>query len=271
MKVNLNADETPINSPLKEVEEAYKKLLAAGAYVSADIMKYKGLINATYKVFKTALKKGIADNVIPKAMLTSLENDVFVFSALKTHSQLSEASRLLLDEDGKLKSFQKFSEDVKSIQEKYNQNYLEAEYEFARSSAQMSAKWAEVESNKGRYNIQYRTAKDDKVRLEHEALDEITLPADDKFWEKYYPPNGWRCRCTAFEVRKSKYEVSDSKISNKLGADATSQIGKDGKNRLEIFRFNPGKDKVAFPPHHPYYKVAGAKAVKATAEKEIKK
>lgn len=52
------------------------------------------------------------------------------------------------------------------------------------------------------------------------------------------------------------------------GEDATSQISKDGKNRLEIFRFNPGKDKALMPPKNPYTKVGGAKEAKAVIEKQ---
>lgn len=72
------------------------------------------------------------------------------------------------------------------------------------------------------------------------------------------------CRCTAAEVRKSQYEPSNAADSLKKGETATTEIGKNGKNRLEIFRFNPGKNQVLFPPKHPYNKVAGAKEVKAT-------
>lgn len=201
------------------------------------------------------MNKGIADNVIPETMRKSLEEDVFVFSALKTHAQLFEASRQLLQEDGTRKPFYKFSRDVESIKTNYNQNYLQAEYQFANSSAQQAAKWAEVEENQGRYDIQYRTAKDDRVRDSHEKLHGITLPASDDFWNEYYPPNGWRCRCVAIEVLKGKYPVSDPIASIEKGQNATSKIGKDGKNRLEIFRFNPGKEKVIFPPNHPYRKV----------------
>ena len=31
------------------------------------------------------------------------------------------------------------------------------------------------------------------MRPEHAALDRITLPMSDPFWESYYPPNGWNC------------------------------------------------------------------------------
>lgn len=258
----LNTNKTSIKSLQKEVDKAYKTLHEAGSYSPEDISKYKGVIEATNKVYQEALTTGIKDNAIPGAMLKALQKDTFLFSALKTHAQLTEASRLLLDKDKKLKSFQLFSNDIQKIKSNYNENYLEAEYNFAVASAQMAGKWSEVESNDGRYNIQYRTAGDDKVRDSHRALDLITLPSDDAFWNQYYPPNGWRCRCTAVEVLKSKYTVSDSNDSIEIGNKATTLIGKNGKNKLEIFRFNPGKEKVIFPPKHPYGKVVGAKVVK---------
>lgn len=198
-------------------------------------------------------------------MSKSLKEDVFLFSGLKTHAQLFEASKLLLTEDNKVKSFSQFSKDVQSIKENYNQNYLEAEYQFAVSSAQSAGNWASISND---YDLQYRTAGDDRVRDSHDKLRDVTLPADDAFWIYYYPPNGWRCRCIAIQVRKGKYQVSDSKNAFAEGKAATSQIGKDGKNKLEIFRFNPGMQKVVFPPTHPYTKVAGAEKVRKELKNE---
>lgn len=57
----------------------------------------------------------------------------------------------------------------------------------------MAAKWEKFEEDGDRYNLQYRTAGDDKVRPEHAALNGVTLPMSDPFWESYYPPNGWNC------------------------------------------------------------------------------
>lgn len=120
----------------------------------------------------------------------------------------------------------------------------------------MAAKWKDFEADGDRYNLQYRTANDGKVRPEHAALHNVTLPADDPFWNEFFPPNGWRCRCTVVQVRKGKYPESDSATAIQQGREATYQAGKNGVNRAAIFRFNPGKQQVIFPPHHPYYQVS---------------
>lgn len=256
-KQTLALGENKIKPLLTAVEAAFKQLHIKGSYKPEAIAKtkaYKDLITATSGIFNTA----ITDNDIPEAMAKNLKEDVFLFSGLKTHAQLAEASRLLLTEDGKVKSFSAFSKDVQSIKENYNQHYLDAEYQFAVSSAQSAGNWANINND---YDLQYRTAEDDRVRESHEAL-RVTLPADDAFWVSYYPPNGWRCRCTAVQVRKGKYEVDDSKTAIANGESATTQLDKNGNNKLAIFRFNPGMQKVIFPPSHPYHKVAGAETVR---------
>ena len=248
---------------LTAVEKAFKQLHSKGSYKPQDLAKtaeYKNLIAGTSEIFNGA----IADNDIPEAMAKSLKDDVFVFSGLKTNAQLAEASKLLLTPEGKIKSFSAFSNDVQSIKENYNQHYLEAEYQFAVSSAQSAGNWANLSSD---YDLQYRTAGDDRVRDSHEKL-KVTLPQDDAFWLSYYPPNGWRCRCTAVQVRKGKFDLGDSKKAIAEGEKATTQIDKNGKNKLAIFRFNPGVQKVVFPPSHPYTKVAGAKEVRKILKSE---
>lgn len=263
----LNDDKTSLKELSEIADNTYKKLYKNKGYQPGDLTQYSDLIGATNMIFKQALKTGIVDNIVPERMRTSLENDVFVFSALKTHAQLFEASRLLLNEDGSIKSFQQFSQDVKSIKDNYNHNYLEAEYQFAVSSAQQAAHWQKIEANEGRYNLQYRTANDERVRASHAALNGITLSVSDAFWNEYYPPNGWRCRCKAIEVLKRKYPESAPADAIAKGQEATSNLGKDGENRLEIFRFNPGKEKVIFPPNHPYRKIQGAEYVIQQAKK----
>lgn len=193
-------------------------------------------------------------------------SDAFIFGSLKAHAQLFEASNLLIDKNGNRKSFHELEQELKKLNVEYNNNYLEAEYQFATSSSVMADKWNTFSD---RYDLQYRTAKDSRVREEHQILHGTTLPKEDSFWDLYYPPNGWRCRCTVVQVRKGKYEASDSAKAIKAGEKATSQIGKDGSNRLAMFRFNAGKNKQLFPTNHPYSKVKGADKVKDSIEKRF--
>lgn len=242
-----------------------KYLHKNGRYESSDLLKvseYKALIDETTRVFD----KTIQNNIVPEPMAQKLKNDAFIFSGLKTHAQLLEASTLLMDKEGKVRSFEQFAQDFNKINQNYNQHYLEAEWQFAISSSQSAANWAKI-NPEGRYNLQYRTANDDRVRDNHRVLHDITLPQDDPFWVSYYPPNGWRCRCTVVEVLKSKYEVSDPQKALEQGEKATTQIGANGKNKLEIFRFNPGAEQKLFPPKHPYNKVKGAEEVKKELER----
>lgn len=213
---------------------------------------FLGVVNETNRILSAALNSGIEDNVPSPAMLKKLREDVFLFSGCKTHEELKEAASWLLDDQGKVKPFQDYRRDVWAVHTSYNQQYLEAEYHFAIGSAQMASKWSDFEKGGGRFNLQYRTAGDDRVRPEHVALNTTTHPADDPFWNSYYPPNGWRCRCTAVQVRKGKYPVDDSAVAIAKGEVATTRIDKKGNNADAIFRFNPGKDRQIFPDKHPY-------------------
>lgn len=215
------------------------------------------LMNEINGILQEALQKGIAHE-IPEAMKQHLVENVYVFSGCKTYAELREISDLLQDENGAIKPFSKFFKDVRKVHNEYNKAYLESEYQFAEQSAIMASKWTDYEQEGDRYNLQYRTAKDDHVRESHQLLHDTTLPQEDPFWIKYFPPNGWRCRCNVVQVRKNRYPESDGSISMERGEEATRTIGAGGVNTSEMFRFNPGKQKIIFPAHHPYMKELNA-------------
>lgn len=179
-------------------------------------------------------------------MRQNLQRSNYIFSGIKTFHELNEAFPSLIDDNGNRKPFEQFLNDVQNIDRTYNQNYLRAEYNFCHASADMAARWERFEEDGDRYNLQYRTANDDKVRPQHAALHGVTLPVSDPFWQTYYPPNGWNCRCTVVQVRKSKYPVTPHDEAMARGAEAT---GKDTKG---IFQFNPGIQQKTFPDYNPY-------------------
>lgn len=249
------ADKAPDTSTVAtKFEEAVKYLHRKKAFTPDMLAKPKpeALIREIADTLQKAVDFGLSDQVIPEAMAEKLKKDVFLFSGFKTYNELREASDLLTTDEGTIKPWHTFMDDVRKLDATYNQRYLEAEYQYAVASSQMAAKWAEAERDGDAYDLQYRTAADDKVRDSHAALNRTTLPPSDPFWEEFFPPNDWGCRCTAVQVRIGKYDRSDSSEARAKGGTATTNIGADGTNKAAIFRYNPGKQAVIFPPKHPY-------------------
>lgn len=181
-----------------------------------------------------------------EAMRKRLERSNYVFSGLKTFHELNEAFPSLLDENGNRKTFERFLNDVRKIDETYNSNYLRAEFNFVQASAEMAAKWERFMQDGDRYYLQYRTAGDAKVRPTHAEMAGITLPASDPFWAEFYPPNGWGCRCSVVQVRKSKYPATDHEEAMARGESAL-ELDKKG-----MFRFNAGMEQKTMPDYNPY-------------------
>ncbi|MBP3614123.1 MAG: minor capsid protein [Bacteroidaceae bacterium] len=216
-----------------------------GAHLDIEVLetpKMQEFIEAHASVLDSSFKKVKMSDLMRRRLTRSN----YIFSGMKTFHELNEAFPSLLDEDGSRKPFERFLNDVRKIDEKYNGNYLRAEYNFVVSSAEMAARWEGFMEDGDRYHLQYRTANDGKVRPEHAAMHGITLPPSDSFWEEFYPPNGWNCRCTVIQVRKSKHPATDHEEAMALGELAT---GRDSKG---IFRFNPGKEGKSVPDYNPY-------------------
>lgn len=207
----------------------------------------RDVIDETFRILGGAVSSSI-DEEMPAELTGLLENNAFIFSGLKTYHSLNEVGLSLIGDDGGIKPFEKFHEDVAKIDAKYNRNYLYAEYNHAVTSSQMAAKWHDFQQDGDRYNLQYRTANDERVREEHQRLHNITLPVSDPFWEQFMPPNGWNCRCVVVQVRKGRYPESDSQQAVGIGEEITDEPKK------RIFRFNPGKELKVFPDKHPYNK-----------------
>ena len=163
--------------------------------------EFLAMIKDTYRVLTEPLhsysKKTLADTPIPQEippeLTAALEQNAFMFAGFKIFHECNEIESLLKGEDGGYKPFYKFEREVEQIDNTYNNNYLRSEYNFATQSTLSAVKWKEYEQDGDRYNLQYRTAADERVREQHAILHNTTLPPSDPFWDKYYPPNGWNC------------------------------------------------------------------------------
>ena len=218
----------------EEKNSLFEKIKAAFPLLMAWLYKHKDF---TYK--------SMTDEEV-QSFVQRLKESNYVFSGIKVFHELNEAFPSMLDDNNELRPFEDFLNDVQKINNTYNGSYLRTEYNFARQSSLAAARWKQFEKDGDRYNLRYRTAYDDRVRTSHRKLEGITLPPSSKFWNDYFPPNGWNCRCVVVQVRKDKYAESDEQEAINLGSQATA-----GKHQ-EMFKFNPGKEMTTFPAYNAY-------------------
>ena len=149
----------------------------------------------------------------PKSLIQKFKKNLWQFSSAKTLAELEYINSLILDKNGRIKPEHQFMQDVKKANILFNRNYLQAEYQTAKRGAQMAHLWNKFLEQKEYYpNLVYRTVGDSRVRPEHAALNGVVKPIDDPFWKTYYPPNGWRCRCT---VMNTAEKVSEGTFEDK--------------------------------------------------------
>ena len=149
----------------------------------------------------------------PKSLIQKFKKNLWQFSSAKTLAELEYINSLILDKNGKIKPEHQFMQDVKKANILFNRNYLQAEYQTAKRGTQMAHLWNKFLEQKEYYpNLVYRTVGDSRVRPEHATLNGIVKPIDDPFWKTYYPPNGWRCRCT---VMNTAEKVSEGTFEDK--------------------------------------------------------
>ena len=240
-----NIGKIPFNHDV--FDGAVREVFAKGGFTPEMLAEpsVRKLIEETYNTLNGAIDTAIKTETPPE-LTAALQNNAFVFSGFKTYHTLSEVGLALTYTDGNVKPFDTFRKDVEAIDRKYNTNYLFAEYNHALHTSQMAVKWRQIEDDGDRYNLQYRTAGDERVRSEHAALDNTTLPPSDPFWDDYLPPNGWNCRCTVEQVLRDDYPMSDPETARATG-DACTDTPKS-----RMFRYNAGREMTVFPKKHPY-------------------
>lgn len=174
--------------------------------------------------------------------LRQVHGNLFHFAGAKTYHELRELNALFV-KNGKIIPFSEFSRKVEyyrqkmmQVREKYRKHWLEAEYTQAIRTAQASDRWMEFEENRDIYpNLIYLTTADERVRDSHRLLHKTVRPIDDPFWDMYYPPNGWRCRC---RVEPTRQPVTR---------------GNSKPDIPKMFLNNPAKTGVVFTEKHPFF------------------
>ena len=204
-------------------------------------------------------------------LLSRVQNNIFAFSGAKCFAELEEL-RDAVYENGKLASPGDFRRKARQINARYNLNYLDAERQQVIAAGTQGSRWIGFEETKDTHPyLEYVTARDEHVREEHRNLDGLIYPVDDPFWDRYYPPNGWRCRCTVRKCTEREYTRKtgnyESRTKTPMPSSGDAQrIG--GKVVAKPFRHNVGKSRIVFEDGHPYFQAnADAKVLQLSAVK----
>lgn len=195
----------------------------------------------------SAVQEGVGKQFVNTAytdssfeLLSQFKNNIHVFSAFKNHSQTSDMVDLLKDANGQLRTFKEFQVEAQKIYQTYNQNWLRAEHTTAIRSGQMAVEWQSIQEDADLFPyLIYKTQEDSKVRLAHQNLNDVCKPVNDPFWDSFFPPNGWSCRCYV----ERAVECSGNRDYNPPSDTDIPQT----------FRHNAGKTTEIFGQEHPYF------------------
>ena len=207
------------------------------------------------KELSTKLNNGYDDKE-NEAVLNPFYENIHHFSAAKTYHLISECESQRAN-GSKLVSEKTFIDKVGATVTDFLDDYLFSEGEHSKQVGVMTKKWHNVVKRKTVPFLEYVTMKDGRVRPAHVLLDGIIRSANDAFWNTFYPPNGWMCRCKTSATK----EGSETDLTDFDTEDAKYNTPKE-------FRYNFSKEEIVFPKDHPYFTVPNAD--KAFARKNFR-
>lgn len=202
-------------------------------------------------------------------LLNRVQNNLFSFAAAKSYAEAKEIRDSVYDaQTGNIRSRNDFRRAVAAIDATYNDRYLDVERQQVMIAGTQGSRWVDIENSADTHPyLEYVTARDEHVRDEHRALDGTILPVDDPFWRQYYPPNGWRCRCTVQKRTEREYEHLTGRGGERRRiTDSDTAMIAGGNNVTKTFRHNVGTSYIFDKDDHPYYRAnAAAKDEQMTA------
>ena len=188
-----------------------------------------------------AVNEGAAPTLGSDPMLHALRHSADVFSAFKTHRTQNDMAALLLDENGNLKPFERWQNDVQPIARHQCRSWLETEYNTAVLRARQAADWQQFEAEKDVLpNLKWLPSTSPNPGADHMPFWNTILPIDHPFWNQHRPGDRWNCKC----------ELTSTAEPPTAAPDVPDGKGSDPQRGL---KGNPGKTQAVFSQDHPYF------------------
>lgn len=94
-----------------------------------------------------------------------------------------------------------------AVTTKFDSARLKLIFDMNTRMAYSAGLWERIDRNKASHPyVRYITKGDERVRASHRPWNNLVLPVDDPFWRIHWPPNGWRCRCSAMSMTARDYQ-----------------------------------------------------------------
>lgn len=81
-----------------------------------------------------------------------------------------------------------------------------------------------MENAAARPYFEYVAVMDSRTRPDHAALNGLVFPANDPFWQSYWPPNGWRCRCRVSALTFGEAHAEGRTVQDSAGRTTEKEV-----------------------------------------------
>ena len=216
------------------------------------------IFRETLRLFNEAASKGISESKwpqVPDEFINQLRTNNAIWTAFRVHRMQNDIASQLIDENGQLKKFDRWVEDIKGMTNHYVGPWLRTEYNTAVIRAHQAADWKHFEAEADVFqNVRWMPTTSPQQDPLHRQYWEkkLTLPINHPFWEKHRPGDRWNCKCT---LQQTDEPVNDEVIRDFY--PVPQQAGLDN---------NPADDGKIFSDSHPYIAKAYAGADKAVSK-----
>jgi Phage Mu protein F like protein len=182
-------------------------------------------------------------------LLNELRENIYMFSAAKTATEVESMQSLMFDENGDLRNINEFSRLAGQEFDLYNDSYGRTEYNTAVAQAEMASKWDEIQRTKDVLPLLvYQTIGEGLGCEICSPLDGLTAPVDDPIWDSVYPTNHFNCECIVIQEDRDNATETDRDSKDAIVSGVKEEMN-------PIFQMNCGKDGYVFSPEHPYFQV----------------
>lgn len=198
------------------------------------------LFEEVSRIFNSATDVGFSGSEAGGDFMQQLRTSNAVFAAFKVHRMGRDMAAQLIDENGEVKSFQQFRQDVEPIADHHVDKWLRTEYDTAIKRAHRAAEMRQFMAEADVFpNIKWLPSTAVNPRESHMPFYEHVWPVDDPFWEDHKPGDEWGCQCG--------WEATDEAPTDNSGL---------GGERIEPspgLKGNPARTAQIFSDDHPYF------------------